>query len=967
ELARPLAELVKEKTGGNPFFAIHFFIALADEGLLAFDPVASAWQWNIDRIRAKSYADNVVDLMAGKLKRLSATTQEALKQLACLGNVAEIATLTLVHGETEEAMHAALWEAVRAGLVVHQDNAYRFLHDRIQQAAYSLIPEAQRAEVHLRIGRVLLASMTADEFAEHLFDVANHFNRGATLLVDRDEKAQVATIELRAGRKAKASTAYASACVYLVAGMALLDESGWGSHYDLTFSLWLERAECEYLTGQLASAEARLSLLSTRARTIVDSAAVTRVRINLYTNLDHSDSAVEVGLEYLRRINGQWSPHPTEEDVRQEYDRLWQRLGSGSIEALLDLPLMSDPDRCATMDVLTVLTSPALFTDLNLFRLVVGRMAALSLEHGNSDGSCLAYVWLGGILGTYFGDYQTGFRFGRLGLDLVEKRGLDRLSARVYLVFAVHVAHWTQHLPTCRVFLRRAFDAAQHAGDLTYAAYSCADLNTNLLASGDPLGEVEHEVENALEFVGKVRFGLISDLITAQHRLVRTLRGLTPDFNSFNDAEFDESRFEQHLDNNPRLAIAASRYWIRKLQACVYAGNGASAVAAASKAASLLWTVPTQVELSEYHFYGALGRAARCDTAAAEERPQHLEALASHLKQIAVWADNCPATFANRAALVGAELARLEERELDAERLYEEAIHSAREHGFVQNEGLTHELAARFYAARGFETIAHAYLRNARHCYLRWGALGKVRQLDQRYPRLHGESSSPTATFGAPVEQLDVGTVVKASQAVSGEIVLGNLIKTLLRIAVEHAGAERGLLILFPGDEPRISAEATTGRGQVEVTLRQTAASPAELPESVLHTVIRTRESVILDDALAQNPFSADEYICQKHARSVLCLPLVKQAKLIGVLYLENNLAPHVFTPARISVLELLASQAAISLENARLYNDLGEREARIRRLVDSNIIGVLIWDSQGRIIEANKAFLDIVGYARED
>src|SRR5216683_3548920 len=217
---------------------------------------------------------------------------------------------------------------------------------------------------------------------------------------------------------------------------------------------------------------------------------------------------------------------------------------SGSIEGLLDLPLMTDPDRRATMDVLTVLTSPALFTDLNLFRLVVGRMAALSLEHGNSDGSCLAYVWLGGVLGTYFGDYQTGFRFGRLGVDLVEKRGLDRLSARVYLVFAVHVAPWTQPLPTCRVFLRRAFDAAQNTGDLTYAAYSCADLNTNLLASGDPLDEVEHEVENALEFVGKVRFGLISDLITAQHRLIRTLRGLTPDFNSFNDAEFDESRFE---------------------------------------------------------------------------------------------------------------------------------------------------------------------------------------------------------------------------------------------------------------------------------------------------------------------------------------------------------------------------------------------------------------------------------------
>ena len=287
----------------------------------------------------------------------------------------------------------------------------------------------------------------------------------------------------------------------------------------------------------------------------------------------------------------------------------------------------------------------------------------------------------------------------------------------------------------------------------------------------------------------------------------------------------------------------------------------------------------------------------------------------------------------------------------------------------MQNEGLAHEVAARFYTGRGFDTIAHAYLREARRCYLRWGAIGKVRQLEQLHPHLRDASvpASPTTTIGAPVEQLDVGTVLKAAQAVSGEIVLGKLIKTLLRIAIEHAGAERGLLILFEGDEPRIEAEATTGRGRVEVTLRQTAVSPAELPESVLRYVIRTRESVILDDALAQNPFSADEYICQKHARSVLCLPLVKQAKLIGVLYLENKLASHVFTPARISLLELLASQAAISLENARLYSDLGEREARIRRLVDSNIIGIMIGDARGHIIEANEAFLDLLGYGRED
>src|SRR5712672_1084172 len=365
----------------------------------------------------------------------------------------------------------------------------------------------------------------------------------------------------------------------------------------------------------------------------------------------------------------------------------------------------------------------------------------------------------------------------------------------------------------------------------------------------------------------------------------------------------------------------------------------------------------------------ALSRAAVCDTAAADQCQQHVAALAAHHRQLEVWAENCPDNFGNRAALVGAEIARLEGRELDAERLYEQAIRSARDYGFMHQEALANDLASRFYAARGFDKIARMYLQDARYGYLRWGADGKVRQLEQLHPHLRDTPvpASPTATIGAPVEQLDVGTVVKASHTMSGEIELGKLIETLMRIAIEHAGAERGLLILLRGDTPQIEAAARFDRKAVEVTLRPELATRAALPESLLHTVIRTRESVILDDASAQNPFSTDEYICRKQVRSVLCLPLVKQSKLIGALYLENNLASHVFTPGRISVLELLASQAAISLENARLYNDLGEREARIRRLVDSNIIGIMIGDSRGRIIEANNAFLDMLGYSRED
>ena len=968
-VAFPLAGLVHDKTGGNPFFAIQFISALTEEGLLRFDHDAARWRWELDRLHAKGYTDNVVDLMVGRLTRLPVETRAALQQLACLGNVAEITMLSIVLGKSNEDVCSDLWDAVRLELVEHLEGSYKFIHDRVQEAAYSLIPERLRAEAHLRIGRLLAAHTPAEKREEAIFEIVNQLNRGAALITSRDEREQLAELNLLAGQRAKATTAYASALAYLTAGGALLPENSWERRHGLIFALERHRGECEFLNGALTEAEQRLAALSTRAANTVERAMVACLRVDLYTTLDQGSRAIAVGLDYLRHLGIDWSPHPTEQEARGEYQRIWSQLGSRTIEALIELPLMSDPASLATLDVLTKIGPPALYTDANLLTLVTCRAVNLSLERGNCDASCAAYTFLGIIAGPRFGDYRAAYRFGQLGYDLVEERGLTRFQARIYMDFGNVVLPWTKHVRAGRDLVRRAFEVANKIGDLTYAAYCGNELNTNLLAAGDPLAEVEREAEHGLAFAQKARFGFVIDCIATQLGLIRTLRGLTPTFGCFDDEQFDELRIERRFSENPDLMFVECWYWVRKLQARFFASDYASALEASSRAQRLLWTSPSYFEKAEYVFYSALSRAASCDAAPADQQRQHVDALAAHHRQLQLWAANCPDNFENRAALVGAEIARIDGRDVDAMRLYEQAIRSARANGFIHNEALANELASRFYAARGFETIAHAYLRNARHCYLRWGADGKVRQLEQLHPHLRDASvpASSTATIGAPAEGLDVGTVLKAAQAVSGEIVLGELIKTLLRIAVEHAGAERGLLILFPGDEPRIAAEATTGRGQVEVTLRQTAVSPAELPESVLHTVIRTRESVILDDALAQNPFSADEYICQKHARSVLCLPLVKQAKLIGVLYLENNLASHVFTPARISVLELLASQAAISLENARLYNDLQEREARIRRLVDSNIIGVMIWDFQGRIIEANKAFLDMVGYARED
>jgi predicted ATPase/signal transduction histidine kinase len=928
ERASPLAQLVHEKTGGNPFFAIQFIYALAEEALLTFDHRQARWSWDLNRIHAKGYTDNVVELMVGKLNRLPVETQNALQQLACLGNSAEFALLMMLCEDSNDEMHSDLREAVRTGLVFRSEDSYRFLHDRVQEAAYSLIAEELRAEAHLRIGRLLATHTAPEKREEAIFGIVNQLNRGAALITSRDEREQLAELNLIAGKRAKASTAYTSALKYLIAGAALLDNS-WERRHELTFLLELHRAECEFLTGESAAAEERLTMLSSRAANTVELATVTCLRVDLYTALDQSDRAVAVCLDYLRHLGVEWSPHPTEEQAEREYEQIWSQLGSRTIEQLIELPLMSDPACLATLDVLTKVLPPALFTDANLLSLAICRAVNLSLERGNNDGSCVAYVWLGQVAGPHFGNYKAGFRFGRLGYELVEKRGLKRFQARTYMVFGSHVMPWTKHVRAGRDLIHRTFEAANKIGDLCFAAYSCNNLNANLLAAGDPLVEVQRKAENGLEFAQKARFGFVIDGITAQLGLIRTLRGLTPKFGSFDDGQFEELRFERHLASDPALAQPECFYWIRKLQARFFAGDYASALDASLKAEPLLWTAPSNLELAEYHLYGGLCRAALWDSAPLDQTQQHFDALMAHHRQLEIWAENCPENFESRAALVGAEIARIEGRDLDAMRLYEQAVRLAGENGFVQNEGLANELAAEFYLARGYETSAYAYLQNARYSYLRWGALGKVRQLDQRYPRLHEERAptSSSAAIGTSVEQLDLGTVVKASQAVSGEIVLGKLIETLMAIAVEHAGADRGLLIFLRDDEPQIEAEATTGHGRVAVALRQAAATPSELPQSVFHYVIRTQESVILDDAAVGNLFSEDTYVRQRRPRSVLCLPLVKQAQLMGVLYLENTLAPRVFTPKRLAMLELLASQAAISLDHARLYAELRRSE----------------------------------------
>ena len=575
-----LARLVLDKTAGNPFFVIQFLHALAEEKLLTYEPARQRWRWDVHLINGKGYTDNVVDLMVGKLARLPQETRQALQQLACLGNVARLDTLATVLDVPVPHVHSALSPAVRLELVERQDGAYRFVHDRIHEAAYSLIAETERAQMHLRIGRLLALQTQGERREEAIFEIVGQLNRGAHLISLRAEREQLAEFNLLAGQRAKASTAYTSALTYLGAGAELLGEQGYDSRHELGFALELNRAECEFLTGQLQLADSRLATLAERAVTTVERAAVACMQMDVYLLLDRSDRAVTVCLAFLRQVGIDWPARPDDIQVRDEYQQVWTRLRGRSIEQMIDLPLMEDPAARATLDALGKLFAPAVQSDLNLASLTICKAISLSLQYGNCDASCLLYANFGRVSGPRFGDYAAGYRFGRLGCDLVDRRGLTRYEASTWLCFSIFVVRWMRPVRECRELLRRALNAAHRSGDLPYAAFAGNSLISDLLFIGEPLAEVQAQAESGLVYAQKVGFGLVADFMRCQLTLIRMLRGQTPTFGCFDDEGFDETAVEAHLAGSADLALARGKYWVRKLQARYLAGDYAGPLSA---------------------------------------------------------------------------------------------------------------------------------------------------------------------------------------------------------------------------------------------------------------------------------------------------------------------------------------------------------------------------------------------------
>jgi predicted ATPase/signal transduction histidine kinase len=928
-LVEPLSALAHEKTGGNPFFLLQFMRTLHQDGLLVRTAEGS-WRWDAEAIRARGYSDNVVDFMAGKLRQLPMGTQHLLRLAACVGNAFPLQMLGLISDTREPAaVERGLEPALQEGLLVRASpEQYRFLHDRIQQAAHALIPEEERKAIHLRIGRLLLASLPPEAVREKLFDVVSHLNAGAELMDDSAERLRVASLNAEAGRKAKDSTAFRSGAAYLTTAFQLLPGDAWETAPELAFKIQFDRATCELMSGNTAEARRLMEELLPRARTRPEKAAVYSLKSHLHVAASEIQAAISCLLECLTQMGMPMPLHPSWEEVVAANEEVWALLGERSIESLVELPRLTDPDMEAVMSVLGALFAPAYFTNPHLLIINLCRMVSLSIRHGNNASSAPGYAWYGAILGPSFKRYREAYAFGQLAWAIVERHDFSAIRGKILYIQEV-INNWTQPLASSLELVRRGFHHTVQASDLQIASFCCSHIVSLRLALGHDLEEVYQESSTRLAFMRKMGFPDVQVTLLHMQRYVQQLRGLSPSFGSLNGEDFDEKSFEAGL-TPARMSTMRCWYWLLKMQSRFLSGAYAEAREAGARAAELAWSSLGQIQLLDFHLFNALTLAACHREMTPEEQQQAVKALREHQQQLAEWASHQPATFRAPERMVSAELARVLDREGEALRAYEEAHQSAREHGFIQHVALASELAARFWRERKVPTIADTYARRAREAWLLWGARGKVKHLDSEWPHLAYALASEETVTSTETTHLDALTVVKAQQAISGEIVLERLAATLLRAAIENAGAQRGALLLPRGDGLSVVSI-------VDTSPEDATGNPdeARLPWTLISYVRRTREHVLIGDASQPHPFSSDPWLERGRARSVLCLPLLRQGDFRGVLYLENGLVTNAFTPSRLSLLGHLASQAAISIENAQLYAEVQRAEVALRSAND--------------------------------
>ena len=985
-LGQSLAKLVAAKTQGNPFFVNQFLTTLHAEQLLAFDLEFLSWQWDIAQIKAMDITDNVVELMISKVKKLPEQTQKTLCLAACVGASFDLQTLSIVCEKSASDVFQALLPAVQSGLIVPTSELdpelliqdYKFNHDRIQQAAYALIDDGKKQGVHLQIGRLLKSNFSESEQLERIFEVVDHLNLGWKLITHDREKVELAALNLEAGKKAKESAAYVAALQYLIAGISCLNENAWEEHYQLSIDLYRQRAEVEYLNGNFDRSESLIHLLLEKTKSAVEKAEIYNLLILQYTLLTKYPEAIEAGRKGLQLLDIVLPRNDFQTAFKIEFDKAKTILRDREISLLLYQPEIKDLEKIITIKLLAMLLPPTYLSDQNLFFLVTAKSANLSFEYGSIADSAMVYVCYASVLLSYSEDYQAAYEFALMSLKLTERFHDIANKAKVYLMSANFVAHWIKPVQSLVCINNEGYQAALISGNIIYAGYMLHCMAIHSFYQGCTLEETVAKQESYLLLVQKTNNVLTTNTLLGYQLVTFNLSGRTRNKFSFYNNQVTEAEYLKNIQSEKDY-FSGSFYYILKSQISYLYDRPRLALRFAALAGTIIDFTRCFITTAEHNFYYSLSLVALYSNANVEKQEVYWAQLEKNQKQMRIWADNCPENFLHKCLLVEAEIARITGKDLEAMELYDRAITSAAEHEFIQNEALGNELAAKFWLGKGKADFAALYMEKARYGYQLWGAKRKVEDLEEKYPQWFSAQAtqrgiktktSSTTTSGRAIESLDLTSVLKASQTLSGEIVLKSLLTKLMNIAIENAGAQRGFLLLEKEGSWSIEAAGTIDSEQVQVLQSMPIQShqsqdrdrPALLSNAIVNYVARVQADVVLDDAIHAGQFTQDPYILANQVKSVLCTPLLNQNQLSGILYLENNLTTAAFTTDRIEVLKLLSSQAAISLQNAQLYVALRESERNLAQFLEGIPVGVVVLHEDGELYYMNQRAQELLG-----
>ena len=992
--AQPLAQLIQEKTGGNPFFINEFLKSLYSEGWLYFNYGSQKWQWDLEHIKAQPLTDNVLELMIKKVKKVPTATQAVLKLAACIGNQFDLKTLAVIAEKSIPETATDLQSALQSGLIMPLGYAYqlveldveglsnqlvaeyKFAHDRIQQAVYSLIPEADTQAVHLGVGKLSLRNISSEQFQQKLFEIVNQLNRGRGLIEQPTERNELAQLNLRAGKKAKSSTAYQQAFNYLQIGLSLLGQESWSQQYTLALNLHVEAAEAAYTVANYGEMERLAQIVLQKAQTLLDKVKVYEVKMQAYCAQIKFIEAIKTGLEVLQLLGVELPERPSQADLTHEIAQIKSALAGRQAQELIDLPEMTDPQKLTTIRVMNYLFGPA-YIAINQLSLVIWcRQVHLSIQYGHSPEAAFPYAGYGLIL-CLAGELEAGYQFGQLALKLLERFKDKTFKARTYAVYKLLLKHWKEPLRDTSSFCMEAYQSAIETGDLEYAASVRVTFAYALYLSGVELMEAKKETAKAIAATIHTQQEAYCHWTRIYMQAIFNLMGEADNpWRLMGEAYDEEKMMPIHLAGEDRTAMMHA--YSHKLTLCYLFEEFQQAIENANQFEEYAANAGSSYILPTAYLYDMLARLALYPNVPETEKEEILSKVSAKQAKMELWAKQAPMNFLHKFYLVEAERARVLGKDSEAREYYDRAITSAHENDYLNEEALAYELAGKFYLARNQNHVARHYLQDAHYTYQRWGAVAKFKDLEARYPQFLATVSTdtiqtrlrPSITNSGKTTSgvLDINSVIKASQTISGEIRPDKLLERLMKTVIENGGAQKGFLILEKEDTwtieaqgniesedvtilPSIPIDAVTGDSQTPI-----------LPTAIINYVARTGKNIVLNNAAESEQFTRDPYIVATQPKSILCTPLLNQGKLGGILYLENNLTTGAFTADRLEVLKLLSSQAAISLQNSQLYVALSENERRLTQFLEAMPVGVFIINAQGNPYYANQSAQQILG-----